>query len=362
MTVTASPVYWLIAAVLPVRLDQGEPLGRAMNGATLANLAIRAAGRWLAGGNTVVKHPGSWQNAGPVNFAGVPVMLKICPRIMSLRVNLTASFALVLVIAATGLPVSVASADSHDDARPRLEGILVGDHRSTANIARNSSRHPVETLEFFGLQPDMTLIEIGPSGGWYTEILAPYMADRGRYYGAHFSPNSPAGYHRSTLERFEEKLRERPDVYGRATIRHLLPPGETVIGPAEGADMALTFRNVHNWIMAGLEHEYFEAFYAALKPGGILGVVEHRARPDADMAVMQTTGYVTEAYVKEIAAAAGFEFVASSEINANPRDSKDHPEGVWTLPPEFRLGQENRERYAAIGESDRMTLKFRKPE
>ena len=126
--------------------------------------------------------------------------------------------------------------------------------------------------------------------------------------------------------------------------------------------MALTFRNVHNWIMAGQEQDYFAAFFAALKPGGVLGVVEHRAAPGSDMEVMETTGYVTEAYVKELAAAAGFEFVAASEINANPRDTKDYAEGVWTLPPSYQLGQQDRARYTAIGESDRMTLLFRKPE
>jgi len=259
----------------------------------------------------------------------------------------------------SALPVA---ADHHGAAQASLEQILVGDHRSAANIARNESRRPIETLEFFGLTPDMTLIEIGPSGGWYAEILAPYMRDHGRYFGAHFSPNSPTGFHRRSLENFEEKIRQRPDIYGKATIRHLLPPDEMVIGPAEGADVALTFRNVHNWIMAGLEYGYFEAFFAALKPGGILGVVEHRARPGAGMEVMETSGYVTEEYVKEIAAAAGFEFVASSEVNANPRDTKDYPEGVWSLPPDFRMGDVDRDKFAAIGESDRMTLKFRKPE
>ena len=270
---------------------------------------------------------------------------------------------LVTCVLLTGLLAGQAAiADHHGKSGLTLEQILAGDHRSATNITRNESRRPVKTLEFFGLTPDMTLIEIGPSGGWYTEILAPYMQDEGRYFGAHFSPNSPTAYHRRSLESFEEKIRQRPDIYGKATIRHLLPPLETAIGPAEGADMALTFRNVHNWIMAGLEHEYFEAFFAALKPGGILGVVEHRAKPDAGMQVMETTGYVTEAYVKEIAAAAGFEFVASSEINANPKDTKEHPEGVWTLPPEFRMGDVDRAKYAAIGESDRMTLKFRKPQ
>jgi predicted methyltransferase len=260
------------------------------------------------------------------------------------------------------LSAPLTSADHHGETALSLEQILVGDHRSAANIARNEVRHPEETLAFFGLRPDMTLSEIGPSGGWYTEVLAPYMRDQGRYYGAHFSPNSALGYHRATLERFETKLLERPDMYGKAIIRHLLPPTEMVIGPAEGADMALTFRNVHNWIMAGLEFEYFESFYGALKPGGILGVVEHRARPDASMETMQTTGYVSEDYVKELAAAAGFEFVAAAEINANAKDTKDHPEGVWTLPPDSRLGDVDRQKYMAIGESDRMTLKFRKPD
>lgn len=255
-----------------------------------------------------------------------------------------------------------ASADQHTGAvQLSIEQIMVGDHRSEANIARNEFRHPVETLKFFGLEPDMTLIEIGPSGGWYTEILAPYMREYGKYYGAHFSPNSTSAGQIRNLEAFEVKIAAQPEVYGRATIRHLLPPHEVVIAPTESADMAMTFRNVHNWIMADLEYEFFAAFYAALKPGGILGVVEHRAQPDAGMEVMRTSGYVTEAYVKEIAAAAGFEFVGSSEINANPKDAKVHPEGVWTLSPNYRLGDTDRARYAAIGESDRMTLKFRKP-
>ena len=254
-----------------------------------------------------------------------------------------------------------AVADHHQGGAMSLEQIIIGDHRSAANIARNAYRHPVETLEFFGLEPDMTLIEIGPSGGWYAEVLAPYMAAHGRYYGAHFSPNSPIAYQRNNLEAFEAKMAARPDMYGKATIRHLLPPHETSIGPQSGADMALTFRNVHNWMAAGLDRGYFEAFYGALKPGGILGVVEHRAPDSYSKQDMIDTGYVSEAYVKEIAAAAGFEFVSSSEINANPRDTKDHPEGVWTLPPDSRLGDVDRAKYAAIGESDRMTLKFRKP-
>ncbi len=252
-------------------------------------------------------------------------------------------------------------ADHHGEETISLQSLINGEHRSAANIARNESRHPIETLEFFGLRPDMTVIEILPSTGWYAEIIAPYLRDNGKYYAAHFSPNASLAYMPRILGVFEEKISNEPELYGRVTVRHLNPPHEVVIAPPESADMALTFRNVHNWIMAGQEHEFFASFYAALKPGGILGVVEHRARPGSSMEVMETSGYVTEDYVKEVAAAAGFEFVESSEINANPKDSTDHPEGVWSLPPTFQMGEQNRARFAEIGESDRMTLKFIKP-
>jgi predicted methyltransferase len=253
-------------------------------------------------------------------------------------------------------------ADHHVEAEMMtLESVSRGDHRSEANVARNEWRHPVETLKFFGLESDTTIIEILPSTGWYAEIIAPYVRDHGKYYAAHFSPNASAGYMPRILGVFEEKITDRPDLYGRVTVRHLNPPHEVVIAPAESADMALTFRNVHNWILAEQEHEFFASFYAALKPGGILGVVEHRAKPGTSVQVMKNSGYVTEAYVKEVATAAGFEFVESSEINANSRDTADHPEGVWTLPPNYRMGDTDRDKYAAIGESDRMTLKFMKP-
>ena len=159
---------------------------------------------------------------------------------------------------------------------------------------------------------------------------------------------------------FEEKICSNPEICGRVTVRSLNPPHEVIIAPPASADMALTFRNVHNWIMAGQEHKFFAAFFAALKPGGTLGVVEHRARPGASMKAMETTGYVTEAYVKEVATAVGFEFVESSEINANAKDDTDHPAGVWSLPPTYRMSETNRADFTTIGESDRMTLKFKK--
>lgn len=274
----------------------------------------------------------------------------------------TSNAVLMTLIAGLGLlSIPTSSADHHGENLASLEALINGSHRSEANKARNSFRHPVETLEFFGLQPDTTVIEILPSRGWYTEIIAPYVRDAGKYYAAHFSPNASLSYMPPNLRNFEEKISNEPELYGRITVRHLNPPHEVVIAPPESADMALTFRNVHNWIMAGQEHEFFAAFYAALKPGGVLGVVEHRALAGSAMEVMETSGYVTEAYVKEVAAAAGFEFVASSEINANPSDPTVHPAGVWTLPPNYRLGDQDRDKYTAIGESDRMTLKFIKP-
>lgn len=255
-----------------------------------------------------------------------------------------------------------AFADNHLEEVFSLEAISNGPHRSDSNKARNDSRHPIATLDFFGLRKDMTVVEILPATGWYTEIIAPYVAAEGKLYAAHFSPNSALTYAARSLEGFEEKVTGNPEIYGKITIRHIDPPYEVIIAPPASADLAMTFRNVHNWIMAGQELEYFETFYAALKPGGILGVVEHRALPGSSMEIMETTGYVTEAYVIEIAEKAGFEFVASSEINANPKDLTDYPAGVWTLPPSYRLGDDNRDEYTAIGESDRMTLKFRKPE
>ena len=242
-----------------------------------------------------------------------------------------------------------------------LQRLVTGEHRSADNLARNAWRHPVETLEFFGLEADTIVIEILPSTGWYTEIIAPYVRDQGKYYAAHFSPNAARDFMPRIRGLFEEKISSNPEIYGRVTVRSLNPPHEVIIAPPASADMALTFRNVHNWIMAGQEHEFFAAFFAALKPGGTLGVVEHRARPGAGMEVMETTGYVTEAYVKEVAAAVGFEFVESSEINANAKDDTDHSAGVWSLPPTYRMGETNQAHFTAIGESDRMTLKFKKP-
>lgn len=266
------------------------------------------------------------------------------------------------IVTGAGICAAVLGSLASANEPQTLQQLAEGAHRSAANIARNPARHPVETLQFFGLEPDMHVIEILPGGGWYTEILAPYLKDSGTYYAAHFSPNATLSYQPPMLARFTANLAQQPQIYGQTVITHLNPPSETAIAPEGSADIALTFRNVHNWIMAGNEDDYFATFYKALKPGGILGVVEHRAAEGSSMQVMETTGYVTQDYVIELAVKAGFEFVASSEINANPLDTKDHAQGVWTLPPTLRLGDTDKAKYTAIGESDRMTLKFIKPQ
>lgn len=271
---------------------------------------------------------------------------------------------LTLLIAALALTACAGFPDEPQTANARrVAAIANGDHRSDENIARNQYRHPWQTLTFFGVEPDMTVVEVWPGSGWYTEILAPYLRDRGTFYAAGFSlraTTTPA-YRERIQRQYKAKLDAEPSLYSAVNQTGMGPPQDWWIAPAGTADRVLTFRNVHNWIKGGYADLVFDAFYDALKPGGVLGVIEHRADPGTDVATMKKTGYVTVAHVKELAAGAGLNFIAASEINANPDDDHDHPEGVWTLPPTLRLGDKNRERYLAIGESDRMTLKFRKP-
>lgn len=246
---------------------------------------------------------------------------------------------------------------------PSLDDVIAGNHRPAEDRARDRYRHPKETLEFFGLKPDMTVVEIWPSGGWYTEILAPYLRGHGKYYAAGFVVswrNSPQ-WRKDSAADFRRMLDARPDLYDRVSVTELGLPDRWQPCPPGTADMVLTFRNVHNWLAADYDAQMFKAFYDALKPGGVLGVVEHRAPAGTSIETTKKTGYVTEEYVIQAAQAAGFKIEARSQINANPNDTKDYPEGVWTLPPTLRLGEKNRDRYLAIGESDRMTLKFVKP-
>ncbi|TPQ28161.1 methyltransferase [Methylomonas koyamae] len=244
-----------------------------------------------------------------------------------------------------------------------LEAAIAGHWREPANVARDIWRHPAQTLSFFEVNPDQTVIEIIPGSGWYTEILAPFLKENGHYVAAVIEPDSAVNsssqhYYQRQLKTLKIKLARLPRIYGRPEIRRF-DEGKPIFGPPGSADRVLTFRNVHNWRENGTAEPMFRGFFDVLKPGGILGFVEHRANPDA--ANGGSAGYTTQSQVIAWAEQAGFELEAASEINANPADTKDHESGVWNLPPNFSLGAKNRAKYAAIGESDRMTLRFRKP-
>ena len=248
------------------------------------------------------------------------------------------------------------------EAPKALREAVESPQRSAEFRKRDQYRHPLETLEFFGVEPNMSVVEIWPGAGWYTEILAPYLRARGNYIAAIFPlADSTPGYQLKLNDSLLAKLRADPARYDRAQLTALGPSEHWQLGPDNSADRVLTFRNVHNWLEGGYADRVFAAAYRALKPGGVLGVVEHRARPGTSLEQMKDSGYVTEAEVGRLAEAAGFVFLSASEINANPKDTTDHPKGVWTLPPRLALGEQDRDKYLAIGESDRMTLRFVKP-
>jgi predicted methyltransferase len=268
---------------------------------------------------------------------------------------------LLLAVLTAGALVAPAQAQ---DAEALIDRAMTGSQRSDANKARDKYRHPKETLLFFGLKPDMTVVEVWPSAGWWTEILAPVLKDGGQYYAAWFATQTK-GAPDFLIERekgFDAMLAGRPDLYGKVVKTALLAPEYVDIAPKGSADMVLTFRNVHNWAKAGNADAMFKAFYDTLKPGGILGVKDHRAKPGTPFQRQIDSGYMTEAWVIETAQKAGFMLESKSDINANPKDRADYPGGVWTLPPNLRdVADAEKPKYLAIGESDRMTLKFVKP-
>jgi len=245
----------------------------------------------------------------------------------------------------------------------RIAKAMSGEHRSETNIARNMYRHPAETLEFFGLEDGMTVMEIWPGGGWYTEILAPAIRDHGKFVIATWDPavEGQSEYRYTLPEKMKETFAKYPEVYDQVETVYYSPPESASLGDAESMDMVLTFRNTHGWANAGMAQDIYNEFARILKPGGVLGVVQHRAAPGTSLEDALKGGYVPEEDVKAFATNAGLVFEESSEINANPKDTRDHPKGVWTLPPTLRLKDVDKEKYLAIGESDRMTLRFRKP-
>ncbi|QLE85784.1 class I SAM-dependent methyltransferase [Shewanella sp. Scap07] len=240
-----------------------------------------------------------------------------------------------------------------------LDSALNNELRTPANAERDDSRHPKQTLHFFGVKPNHTVIELWPGGRWYAEILAPYLAKEGHYIGANFDANPPKdvkspGYKIRLGKALEEWITTNKTQLGHASSFPFEPPRLSSLGEDNSADVVLTFRNLHNWAMQDQLQTVFDSAYSVLKPGGIFGVVEHRSNPGMD----PKSGYMSQEQTIEMARKAGFDLVASSEINANPKDTKDYPKGVWTLPPRLAMGDQDKQKYVAIGESDRMTLKF----
>lgn len=250
-----------------------------------------------------------------------------------------------------------------------LQWAVDGAWRPAADKARDRWRHPVESLKFWGLKPGMEVVEFWPGAGWYTDILAPFLtASGGTLYAANLEtdlPGEPAS--KAVVQAYQTKLKARPDLYGKVVVTAFGPKSGPV-APAGSADLVLFLRNLHNWMAAGIADKAFHDAFAALKPGGELGIEEHRANPGGAPDIVAASGYVQEAYVRQLAKDAGFVFAGSSEVNANPKDTKDHPFGVWTLPPTRRSAPQGQpadpnfdhSKYDAIGESDRMTLRFRK--
>ena len=281
---------------------------------------------------------------------------------MNKKTSLAIACLTVTMLIATGLaPYSARTAHAHD-VQGLLDTVIQGPHRSDANRARDQYRHPKETLLFFGLKPEMTVVEISPANGWYTEIIGPLLKQQGRYYPAVplLTDDMPETMKRRDTA-YRQMLKSAPELYGEPTIA-TYDAAAPAFAPAGTADVVVTFRNVHNWAKAGHTQSMFNGFFQALKPGGVLGVVEHRAKPGTPLSKQIESGYMTEQFVIEAATAAGFKLDRSSEINSNALDTKDHPGGVWNLPPNLRgVAEGDKPKYRAIGESDRMTLRFVKP-
>lgn len=244
------------------------------------------------------------------------------------------------------------------DISTEMDKVLQGSQRNAKNVARDIYRHPKETLMFFDLQTDMKLLEILPGRGWYTEILAPLLKDSGELTVASFGDTHPTKYLRNIHIDFMKKMNAETNTYGEVKVVVFNKSGYLADIPDNSLDIVVTFRNTHNWIRYGGIEEIYAAFNRVLKPGGILGVVQHRADKGSDAKTTAEKGYVPESYLINLVEDAGFELVKKSDINANLADSKDYPKGVWSLPPTYREKNKDKDKYTAIGESDRMTMKF----
>ena len=294
--------------------------------------------------------------------------------------KLAIAFATAVVLSACGAassadPATKAPADQPASPTPpksttqvfagRLDQALAGSWRSDTNKARDKYRHPKETLGFFGLKSGQTVIEITPGGGWYTEILAPLFKGQGKLVAAVVAPDTAINdgtkkYLTRTNGELRAKLAGDAEHFGDVEVREFATKGGS-LGPDNSADVVVTFRNVHNFLMWDADQALFQSIFKVLKPGGVLGITDHRAAPGSDIAKIKETGYIPEDYVIQLATQAGFKLDARSEINANAKDTKDYEGGVWTLPPTLSQKDKDKDKYLAIGESDRMTLRFVKP-
>lgn len=261
----------------------------------------------------------------------------------------------------------LAMADLDKQTAAAIDAALSNAKRSDDNKARDQYRKPKQVLDFLGLRSDMTVVEIWPGGGWYTEVLAPVLKDKGKFYAAHFNPNTHTGYMRRSLGSYLKMLGSDAERFGEVEVTTFDFPYFLNIAPKGSADMVLTFRNAHNWMMpsngGGKYNDIaYQAMFDALKPGGVLGVVDHQWDDPKTEDEMDRNGYISTDRVIAAAEKAGFKLVAESQVLDNPKDSKDHPKGVWTLPPSMAMGETDAAKYKAIGESDRFLLKFVKPE
>lgn len=269
--------------------------------------------------------------------------------------RLAALVCLAVAVAASAAPPAPPATPAAD---PALVAAVASPAREPRFVARDAARHPVEELTFFGLKPTQTVVELWPGGGYWTEILGPYVAKQGHYYVALPLPGNAE--EDAGVARWRSRVAAQQGRLGDI-VETTLGPGHFEIAPAGSADLVLTFRNIHNWMEAGYADDVLAACYKALKPGGVLGVEGHRGRTDQPQDPKASSGYVREDYAIALAKKAGFEFVGSSEIDANAKDTKDWVDGVWTLPPTLSQGEKERARYLAIGEADNFVLKFRKP-
>lgn len=266
-----------------------------------------------------------------------------------------------IVLPCMGMLLCFESAQAQVDEQ-KLINIIDAEFRTNISRSRDQYRNPLETLSFFGVEPDMTVVELWPGGGWYTDILAPYLKEEGKYIAAHYNPETEgqlASYFQSSYLAFESRIASEPYWYGKMEIHPFEPPQTQPIAPSGSVDMVVTFRNVHHWLNNGTFENIMKEAWTVLKPGGVFCVVDNRANVYENADPLAESGYVNQQWLVQQIHDAGFQVLEHSEVNANPQDSADHPNGVWTLLPYLRVPEgEEEQRYVDIGETDRFTMKF----